>query len=175
MINLLPQEEKKGLLAEEQFRITLVLGFLFLVFLFSLTSLLFSLKTYIKTQVDYEKEKASQYLREVEGEEAQALKRKILDFNSDLSESVSVFEEQVFLTDILEKISQLLPEGTHSTSFYYQKEVNEVRLLGFSPNRSSLFELKKNFEKEDWIKEFEFPASNWIEPEDIEFNLSFKL
>lgn len=175
MINLLPQKEKKALLSEEQFRITLVLGTLFLIFLFSLASLLFSLKAYIKNQVSLERERVTQYQKEIEDREAQALKKKISDFNSDLSNSLPFFEEQVFLTNIFEEISPLLPEGSYLTSFFYQKERKEISLLGFAPTRDSLFELKKNFEKEDKIKDLNFPASNWIKSKDIEFNLSFRL
>jgi len=61
------------------------------------------------------------------------------------------------------------------TSFFYQKDRKEIYLSGFAPTREVLFKLKKNFESKEMIKDLSFPLSNWVEPEDIEFNLRFKV
>lgn len=175
MINLLPPKEREVLISEENFKITLILGILFLIFLFSLSLLLSSLKIYISKQVDSEREKITLYQKDIETSEAQALKERISTFNADLSESVSFFDKQVFLTDIFEEINQLLPESTYLTSFFYQEEGREVSLLGFAPTREVLFELKKNFESKEMIKDFNFPLLNWVKPKDIEFHLRFKI
>ena len=49
-----------------------------------------------------------------------------------------------------------------------------VNLLGFSPTRDLLLQLKANLEKEESFYEINFPSSNWVKSESINFLVSFK-
>ena len=175
MINLLPPKEKGILVSEERLKITLILGILFLVFLSFLGLILFSFKAFLLNQMSSEKEKLLLKQKRIETSEIQALREKTSFFNSRFLELNSFFENRIFLTDIFKGIDQLLPEGTYLTSFFYQKDRKEIYLSGFAPTREVLFKLKKNFESKEMIKDLSFPLSNWVEPEDIEFHLRFKV
>lgn len=174
MINLLPPEERETLIFKKRFKIVLILGTLFLIFLAFLGSFLLSLKIFVSSQADSERERFVLKRKEIETSEAQALREKTTFFNSNLSKLDSFFEDQIFLTDVFEEINQLLPEGTYLTSFFYQEDKKQFSLTGFAPTREVLFELKKNFEEKEEIMEFNFPPSNWVEPRDIDFHLSFQ-
>lgn len=175
MINLLPQKEKEFLIQEEQLRIVLVLGILFLALLVFLALALFLINTYILRQIDLGQAKISLEDGEFKNSDTRVLKEKVSFFNQELLKLDAFFEDQVSLTSAISKISQTLPSGVYLSSLSYQKDTEKISLSGFCPTREVLFELKKNLESEEKIKELDFPPSNWAKPKDIEFHLNFKI
>jgi len=79
-------------------------------------------------------------------------------------------------------VSQKLPSNTYLTNFrlstvMLKEKENElsISLSGFSPDRDVLMEFQKNLESEDMFQEVDFPPSNWVKPNDIDFLVSFKV
>jgi len=181
MINLLPAAEKEKLLLEKKKRIVIVLWFLVSFFLICSVLILFSIRTYIQTQV-----KSQQYLLlEVKKEDKQSdiqnLQEEINSINSSLRDLDSFYQNRIYFSNILEKISQILPQDVYLTNlsvFSHSKKESKgikVSLSGFAPTTEVLFEFKQNLEKEPSFKEISFPPSNWIELTDIDFSVTFEI
>jgi len=173
MINLLPPEEKKILQIEENWKLVLILGSLILIFLICLILILFSIKFSISGKVQSQKIIIEMEEKDFKKAETQDFREKIISINKNLSKLNSFYQEQVPLTEILEKISELLTPEVYLTSLSYQKETSKISLSGFAQTRETLFELKKNLERE--FKEVYFPPQSWIKPTDIDFQATFKI
>ena len=177
MINLLPSAEKKELLLRERQSLILILGILFLSFLISLSLILLSIK--ISLSGDLEIQKMTLKDKEKEISFNQELEEKIKNSNRVLSNLDSFYQSQFNLTQILEKISGLLPSGTYLTNLNLNPLQTEkgiqVSLSGFCPNREILLSFKENLEREGSFSEIYFPPENWLKPIDINFNVTFKI
>lgn len=179
MINLLPQREKEILIQEENWKLVLILGIIFLAFLVSLALILFSIQIYISGQIEAQKILFSQ--KKGESSQIQDFQEKIKFSNLSFSKLNSFYQEVFNGSEILEKISQALPSGTYLTNFTLstvtKKEEYPVQtsLSGFSVNRETLLEFKKNLESQELFKEVYFPPSNWVEPINIDFSVNFKI
>lgn len=178
MINLLPSIEKAALTQEENWKLVLILGIVFIAFLISLTLILFSIKIYISGQIEAQKILLRQ--KELESSHVQILKEEIKSANLTLAQLNSFYQETVNSSEILEKISQALPTGTYLTNFTLTTIVEEeeystqASLSGFSPNREDLLEFKKNLESQELFKEIYFPPATWVKSTNIDFSLNFK-
>ena len=175
MINLLPQDEKKILQIEEKEKIALVLETLSFIFLLCLILILVSIQTYIWGQVEAEKIIFEQEKREFEVSEVKDLPEKIKLANKAFFDLNSFYQSQIKSTEILEELSETLPQGVHLTNLSYQKKTSQVALSGFSKSREILFEFKKNLEQEENFKDIYFSPSTWIEAININFNMNFKI
>ena len=173
MINLLPPQQKRDLLGEERFKLILILGILLLVFLILLSLILLSIKIYISGQVEYQKILAN--LGEKELPQFNALKEKLNSIDKDLSKIDSFYQGQFNLTEFLERISKITPEGIYLKSFSYQKGTSQIILSGFSPTVEVLVDFKENLEKQENFKEIRFSPTAWIKLVDIDFDLTFKI
>jgi Tfp pilus assembly protein PilN len=171
--NLLPPQTKDELYEEEIKKMIIISGILILIFLFSSTLILFTINNYILKQIDLEKTVINLEEKNSEAPEIQNLREKIISINRTLSQLDSFYQAQVRLTEIFNKISDILPSQMYLTNFSYQKESAQVSLSGFSPNREILFEFKKTLEKE--FPEANFPPQNWIKATDIDFQVNFKI
>lgn len=182
MINLLPPENKKELLKEEQYKIVLILGIFILFFLVSFSLILFSIKIYVSGQLEVEKEFVEQSRKEMEFSEIERLEKEIGSLNEDILELELFYQNQISLTEILEEISFVLPSGVYlkTISINPSKEKDSkflVSLSGFSSTRELLSEFKTNLEekKELFKGKIDFPPSTWTKPVDIDFSLNFKI
>jgi len=171
MINFLPPKEKKVLLEEKCYKLIFILNLLLLSFLISLSLILFSIKIYIQGDIqfqniliDSEKEEFSQF---------KDFKKKIISLNQEFLNLNSFYQNQIYLTTLLEKISVILPSEMYLTNFSYQKENSKINLRGFSPTREILLEFKNNLKKEKEFEEVYFPPSNWVKAKDINFSATF--
>lgn len=171
MINLLPPQQKEELLEEEKFKLVLILGIVFIAFLLSLFLILFSVRISISRELEIEKVFFKEKEREISLNKD--LEEIIKDSNLNLSQLNSFYQSQLNLTEILEKISQILPQGIYLTSFNFNQE--QISLLGFSPSREVLLLLEKNLEKEESFGDVFFPPENWLKLTDINFIVTFKL
>lgn len=175
MINLLPPEEKANLSREENRRLLIILGFLFLVFSLSLFLILIAIKIYIYGTVQ-----AQKVINEIEKErtetvQAQDLFKKVSDTNIVLTKLDSFYYQQIHLTKAIEKINRLLPSGTYLNSFYYLEKTSKIVLVGFSPSREELLEFKDNLEQEKAFQKIDFPPGLLAKSSNIDFNISFKI
>lgn len=183
MINLLPPQFKKELSEEKNWKLTIILGILILAFFISLALILFSIKTLISTQAQYQKALLDSAEEEFKDSEFQNLEKEITFLNQTFFELDSFYRNKFSLNEILEKIPTTLPPGIYLTSFSFSPAALEKReeyrfeisLTGFSPTRKTLKELEENLKTQTDFKEVYFPLSNWAEPADINFYLTFKL
>ena len=181
MINLLPPEEKEKILLEKKKRMVIILWILGLFFLVCLILILFSVKIYLQIQVETQKTLLSEAEMKFGQSEARELHEKINSINSTLTRLDSFYQEKIYLVEILEKISKILPKKTYLTklSAIFSKNEEEfgftISLSGFAPTREALFEFKKNLEEENCFKEVYFPPANWVQATDIDFLVTFKI
>ena len=176
-INLLPQKERILLIQEEHWKLTFLLEIIFLVFLICLSLILFSIRTHVSGQVEAQKILLSQ--RELETPQLKDLEDKIKRSNLIFSNLNSFYQRITNPSEILEQVSQTLPLGVYINSFDFVPSDKEylaaVALSGFSPNRETLLEFKKNLESQETFKEISFPPSSWVTPENINFSVNFKI
>lgn len=175
MINLLPPRYKQEVRQEENYRLVLILGTTFLIFLISLVLILFSIKTYIQGQAE-----SLKFLAGIEEEKLQIaqnreLQEKIIESGQKISKLESFYKNNIYSIEALEKIFQILPEKIYLTSLSFNKGTGVVSFSGFSPSREILFELRNDLQKQEWISEINFPPQNWIKPTNIDFQVIFKV
>jgi Tfp pilus assembly protein PilN len=183
MINLLPPENKKEIIQEENWKQVMILGTLVLVFLVCLTLILFSIKTFISGEVEAEKILFKQKEKELQTSQMQTLQHNLTAFNQTLFQLESFYQNQFNSSEILEKISATIPSGVYLTDLsinnnYQQKEKiwkKTCNLAGFSSTREKLLEFKQNLEKEGNFEEIYFPPNSWMKANDINFTINFKL
>ena len=184
MINLLPPQQKEGLLAQERLRLIVILGTLFILFLLSLALTLLLVENYFLASL--EEQKISFKEQEMRASLNKSLEGEITEGNIFLSELNSFYEKQYDLTQTLEKIYQALPRGTYLTKFgfsFVQQRVGQnttvkmvkITALGFCPTRELLLSLKENLEKEESFSNIRFSPASWVEPIDTDFGVTFNL
>ena len=166
MINLLPPSTKENLQKEEKYRLILILGTLVLLFLFSLSLILFAVKIYISGQVESQKILVRDF-------QAQDAEKEIKLINKKLSNLNSFYENQTSWTRFLERISGTIPEGIYLTTLSLSPP--EARITGYSPTREVLFNFKKRLEQEPDFQKIDLPPSDWAKPKDIDFHLTFEI
>lgn len=171
MINLLPPAEKVKLSSEKNKRIIIILWLLFLFFLICSILILFSIKTYIQAQVRSQQYLLTESKKEKNQSEIEDLQKEIMLVNSSLTELNSFYQDEIYLSDILEKISQVLPEELYLTNLSII--FPSVSLSGFAPTTEALFEFKENLETEPIFREIYFPPANWVDLVDIDFSVTF--
>lgn len=175
MINLLPPPYQEELKQKEGRKLILILGILFLVFLISLTLILFSAKLYIQGQLDSVKILVDLEEKTMQAAEIKDFKQKVNLTNQNILKLNEFYETQINPIDILEKVFGTLPEEITLTDFSWQKNNSQVSISGFSSTREALFNFKNNLEADKEFAEIKFPPSNWIKPVDIDFNVTFKI
>lgn len=175
MINLLPSQAKKELEIERKTKIITILGSLFLIFLIFLGILLFSVKIYILSQIESQKTLIDLESGYIDIPQIKELEKNIIETNQKISNLDLFYENQVDLTEVLEKISFLLPLNVYLTNFNYQKEKNLITLGGFAEGREDFLEFKKSLEIEKGFGNLYSPISNLVKPTDIDFYITFNL
>jgi len=182
MINLLPPQQKEELREEENLKLILILGIVFVGFLISLFLILSFIKIYLSNSLVVQK----LFLEEKEKEASlnKDFEEKIKSYNQNLLKLGSFYENQLNLTEVFEKISQILPSGTYLTDFSFNlvqeaekkgKGLPQISLTGFCPSREILMEFKESLEKEEKFKDVSFPPENWVRPNDINFRAIFQI
>ena len=169
MINLLPPQQKKELFYEERYKLSLISGISIIVFLVSLFSALLAVKFYIYGKTQSNKINIAAISQDQD--------REIIEINKKLERLDFFYGGSPNITEFLEKIYKIIPENVRLTSIslnFSQKDGNfSVSLRGFSPTRELLIQLKKNLESEATLQDINFPVSNWVKPEDVDFSVNF--
>ena len=118
---------------------------------------------------------------ESQDSEAGDLAEEINRINNNLVQLNSFYRNQPRFYEVFNQISKVLPDQiylTNASVVLKAEEENEIlncSLTGYSPNRETLFSLKKNLEDNGVFKEIDFPPSNWVKAKDINFSVSFKI
>ena len=175
MINLLPENEKLGLVWEEKQKLISILGFLMLSFLAVLSLILFAVDFQLATKIESQKIMVEMEEKRLQAAEIGKLREKISQVNENLSRLDAFYSQQLPLTEIFKRIADLLPAGVYLTNFSYQKSGSQVSLNGFSPTREALVELKIKLEAEKEFRNVTFPPTNWVKPKTINFFVTLKL
>jgi len=189
MINLLPTEAKKEILLERKKRVVLSNWILVLLFFILLLSAMFLIKFYLQIQTTYLKAQLTSNKQVLEKNINKEILNKINSFNLSFEKLSAFYGEKIYISEVLEKISQVLPNTIYLTNFsvspnlVIENENDELNKLvgfnvyvaGFSPTREEVLQLKANIEKEESFKEVFFPLKNWVKSTDVDFSLSFKI
>ncbi len=176
MINLLSIEGKEKILIEAKLKVTAIIWFLIIFFIFCLVGFLVFINFYIKIQLDGQKIQISETNGVFPNSRALDLENKIILFDSDLNDINLFFQNRIYFSEIFNKISDVLPENIYLTNLTAVKGSIGVKvsISGFSPDRESLLELKNNFDKDSaFFNNVYFPQSDWVKPSDINFFISF--
>jgi hypothetical protein len=115
MINLLPAQYKKQIAREVNWKIFMILGLLVLLFLLSLSLILFSIKTYISSQT-----KVQEILQETEEAQfkesgMQETEKEIGLINEELFQLHSFYKSQFQPSDFLQKLTATLSTESYFT------------------------------------------------------------
>lgn len=177
MINLLPLSEKENILLGKKKNLITILWLLFLFFIFCIIFILFLLKTYLQIQLDIQKSALLMNEKRFEQPEIQQFQGKINFINSTLIKLDKFYQKKTYITQVLEKISQLLPKSLTLLNISLRGEGGgiKVAISGIAPARDDLFELRKNLMGEKNFQEVYFPLADWVKATNIDFSVSFKV
>ncbi|TSC75837.1 MAG: hypothetical protein G01um101430_7 [Parcubacteria group bacterium Gr01-1014_30] len=175
IINLLPPQQKRELRQEELFRAVLILGIVLLFFLASLILILFSIKIYIQSVTHSLETLVQAEQKLLHTAELQELRQVTDSNNREILDLKSFYEKQIYSLPVLNKLFEALPEGISLTSLSWQRESGQVVISGFSPSRDVLLSLRNRLEAQEEFSEVYFPPQNWIKPENIDFQTTFKI
>jgi hypothetical protein len=171
MINLLPLEEKKIIEVEKKRKLVMIFGCLIIIFFICLTLILFTIKSLLSEKIQSQQVFIETDERTLNKPETHDIREKVILANQNLSKLEAFYQEQISLTSVLEKISNILSPGMYLNGLAYQKENSTVSLSGSAPNKETLFEFKKNLEQE--FKEVSLSNQSWIDP--ANFQVTFKI
>jgi len=175
MINLLPPRYQQELRQEENRRLILILGMIFLIFLISVILILFSVKLFIQGKLESVNVLLDLEEKTLQTSEIQSLRERINSVNQNLSKLNAFYEKQISSISILEKVFKTLPPEIYLSAFSWQKNTSQVAISGFSPNREVLFLFQKNLEESKEFSGIELPTQNWIKSVNIDFRVTFKI
>ena len=181
MINLLPTTEKESLLREENWRLILVLGILTFVFLISLILVLFSIKIHVVSEFKSQEILFEAKEKEFQKTELYGFRTKIQETNQILTGLDTFFQERDNSADLFEKICQLLPKGVHLNNFSHESLDNseefkaKIFLSGIALTQQDLLDFINNLDKEKSFCDTDLPLSSWVEFNNINFTLNFKI
>lgn len=180
MINLLPPNKKENLLQEENWKLAVVVGFLFLFFFICFSLILFIINIFITGELE-----AQNILFKVQEEEyskpqTQQLKNNLITFNATLNNLDSFYQGQFSFVSTLEEISKTIPEGIYLTNISLVLETKGewkagCNITGFSPTRDKLSDFKENLDNSEFFDNVSFPQGTWFKETDIDFNASFNI
>ena len=177
LINLLPEREKKELFLEKTKKLVIILGNIFLVTLTCLILLLFTIQIYINGEVKSEIIILEQTKKTYEKTEAQNLQNEIKKHNRDLLRLNKFYKDQLYPSDVLEKLSEIIPQEIYFTNLSFKKEGNTIKatISGFSKTRERLTFFRKELEGKNIFKNINFSQESWIKPVNADFHLTFEI
>ena len=183
LINLLPPKYKEELRQEENFRLALILGILVLSFFLCFSMLLVSIRIYLAGEIN-----AQKVVVEAQRKEGEELRlQEIRKLNEEVKGASSFYEKRIVVSDIVERISSALPANVRLSSLLYAPSAQtakgdsptasraKIGLAGFAPRTEDLLEIRTNLEQDSLFKNFQFPPSNWVRAENINFSFDFEL
>ncbi|MCH7604690.1 hypothetical protein IID24_01760 [Patescibacteria group bacterium] len=186
MINLLPAIYKEELKREERTRLVFILMALIILFLISLSLLLFAIRIYLAGQIQ-----AQEVILEAQREgfqEYRSVKEQIQNINLNISNISTFYEQKTGVSEVLNRISSVLPSGFYLTSFRYigpdvffqgqnqaGKGMAQISVNGFTPTRDALLLFRDTLERDALFVRVVFLQSNFETKENINFSFSAEL
>lgn len=190
MINLLPPEEKKKLFLKKIKRLLVIWGTIILAILFCLILVLISIDIYIRGGSNSQKIILEQVKKGYDSSDTKSLQNIIKGYNESLLGLKNFYGKNIYLSKILEKVSEIPRPGIYFTNLSLIKpsespkkdedEVSqdnriELTISGFSKTRENLSLFKKELENEEGFQDVYFYPASWIKPTDVDFHLTLKV
>lgn len=179
MINLLPEKEKQELFLGKKEKLATIFGLSILIILICLILILLSIKFYLLTEVDIQKEKLKEIesQKDISGFEEHL---SIIKNQNDFLEQIDIlYSDQIYFYNILNVVLNIpKPENLNFTSFALNRPDNNtinVSVSGTSASRDDLLLFKKNIEEVEEVKNLAFSSASWISPKDVKFSLTFQI
>lgn len=194
MINLLPEKNRRELVMERNKAVIMIFCFLVLFFIISLVLVFFANKVYLNNQLSESKLLLAESKEKFSQSEVQGVQDQIKLANSSFSKLSAFYNSRVYFSEVLEKVSNILPDGFYLDNLSIKLNVKEnkiskedgsedieverrviVTLSGFAPLREDLRAFKESLEAEESFENIFFPSSNWVNKQDIDFYLVFEI
>lgn len=166
MINLLPDSEKKELLKIEKRKIQIIILFLMNFFLICFLLVFLFLNIYFASEIK-SKEILIKELSNLQ--EPLEIKEKTIKINEEIININNFYRDKIYYTSALNEIFNLMPEGSYLNNLSFIN--NKVSLSGFALTRDDLLLFKDRLEEN--FKEVNFPPSDWVKKESINFSVTF--
>jgi len=172
-INLLPKEiQREASLEKLSSRlwnllvwILLSVGILLLMFL--------AARIYLKSELSRVNTRIELQQQVVSQEKNRELKRQLDEFNTDLRNYVTLEENQAFWSEVLIAFARLVPQDVAIDTFLAERETLRIRVTGFAKSRDSVLRLRNNLLDSEYFENVNFPLSNLIKPNDVNFTYTF--
>jgi len=181
MINLLPPQNKRALIEEKNWRLSMIMSILFFFFLICLSLIIFIFKNSMVGDLEVQKEFVTQREKEFNDPNLRDLETNLNNFNQTLGSLDAFYTNQKNWTNVIEKISQVVPPLIHLNILSILPQITKeggletaCSLAGIAPTREDLINLKDNLEKEPFFRDVA-PTVNWVETDNINFIINFKL
>lgn len=178
MINLLPNEEKQKNIEEKKRRVLIVFWFYAFFFLCVFSIVLFFINNYVKTEIEIAQILLSSEEKGFEGQGIKGIQSQISEANRILAKVNSFYSKKPYFGDVISKLSEAIPSGIYlnNISMVAEKEGGfKFSLAGLALAREALFQFKSNLEKDSYFMNIDFPTSNWVKPENINFFAGFEI
>lgn len=174
-MNLLPPQEKDFLKKEEKLKVMLVLEIVFSFFLIFLFMCLLATKIILGAELEGANIALSAERENFIKTQPTEFQNKVVLLSQDIDKLDNFYKNQINVSEASQVIAEILPEGVYLTNFTWQKSNKKIEITGFAPQRDNLFELQRNLREKGIFENIDFPQSNWIKPNNIEFLATFNL
>ena len=171
--NLLPKDAQKEIKIE---RITSRLLNLFLWVLISLgilIVLIVAARIYLASEKNRVSEQIVLQKLVVSQEENKEIKDELTEFNTHLSNLVKFENSHAYWSEVLIVFARLLPADMAIDTLSAEREDGQINVSGFASTRDSVLALRRNLLDSEFFEDVNFPLSNLIKPEDVNFRYSF--
>jgi len=175
MINLLPYNQKKNLLEQRKVKQVVILGIAVLASLICLILIMLFMKLDLQGSLVLEKQLFNCDKEDCDSEEIELLEQEANYLKEIFSKTITYYQEKEYLIEKIEDFYQAIPENIILTNISFKKNNREVSLSGYSPDRDSLIKFKQDLENKDNFEKIYFPSSNWMNSQDINFLVSFRI
>lgn len=172
MINLLPPEQIEEIAKEKNLKVILHLGLFLFIFLISFYLSLFSIKIYLRGDLE-----SKRILFQTEESNLELdLEKEIKEYNEILKRLDAFQKQKIYFSPIIAEIIKNTPEKISFLNLFLelrQKEGIFVSLSGFSQDRESLLEFIKILKEK--YTEVNFPPEILLKKAEIDFSVNFKI
>jgi len=156
-----------------------VLGLLALLFLASLSLVLFSVKEYVSDQAEFQNNLRKSEEEAFQESRIKGLEKEISMTNEELFKLHSFYESQPRFSAVLQKLAVVLPPDSYFTAINFKylslEEGIAITVQGFAPSREVLGQLKDGLEESFNIYEMRFPDVNWTRPDSFVIDLKINI
>ena len=179
MINLLPLQEKKELLAQKNQKLAAVLAYMGLAALACFALILLSLYFYVLTEVAYHREILRSAKNTYQTNDFLSYKNIISQSNQALLKLDNFYKKEVRFSGALKTVSDIpKPADLRVTDITMEpgtKNAIKMGIGGVADSRESLLAFKDSIQQQKSVTNVYFPPDNWIKPKDINFYLTLEV